>query len=46
MNKASDDVPIEVLSNAEWIRYQLLNDLPLKSEVARDATTYARQGTY
>lgn len=46
MNKASDDLPPTVLTNAEWIRHQLLNDLPLESEVAKDTTTYARQGTY
>jgi hypothetical protein len=46
MNKASDEVPPAVMTNAEWIRFQLLNDLPLQSEVAKDTTTYAREGTY
>ncbi len=46
MNRVSDENAPQVLSVAEWIRYRLLNDLPLEHEVEIDVTTFARQGTY
>jgi|GEM_PF-3031771 len=50
MNRVSDEVTPRELTVAEWIRFQLLNDLPLDFEVPRqyvgDVTTFARQGTY
>lgn len=46
MNKASDDDRPREMTVAEWIRYQLLNDLPLEREFDNDVTTFARQGTY